>query len=276
MKTKIFCLALLTGLLLFTEPVFAGNDIAATALIDFPMGIEENNNYNASLAAQLINGTVLAPGETFSFNSVVGPRTADRGFVYGLDAANNLDLGSGICREATVLYQAAKRAGMEIAERHSHYPPIDYAAPGEDAAIWWGVCDLKFTNTLGYPVKISTAMDNNENGYHLWAVFLKQEEGSPVEITVGNKEYKPFMGKLIDNRTFVPIDDLASIYNLKYCVQNNNGSLNAVVNGKEITEANGDIWRVNQGIAVHVRKWVQMFGGTVKWSPGKVTLLTKG
>lgn len=111
-----------------------------------PQDVE--NIHNARVAAEYINGTILKPGEASSFNEVVGPRTLDRGFVVGHNAAYQPDLGSGICREATVLNQLVKNIGMTVTERETHFPPIDYADPDNDAAIVWGYCDLKFINTL--------------------------------------------------------------------------------------------------------------------------------
>lgn len=113
-----------------------------------------NNMYNARLAAEKIDGTVLQPGETFSFNAATGPRTRENGFVLGLGLTGP-DPGSGVCRTATILYQAAREAGLEIVERRTHIGgDVPYASHEDDAAVQWNVTDLKFRNHFDFPVKI--------------------------------------------------------------------------------------------------------------------------
>ncbi len=117
---------------------------------------------NAELAAAMINGTVVQPGEVFSFNQAVGPRTASRGFVEGRSVVENAygelemvpDIGGGVCRASTVLYQAALNAGLEVVERHEHGLPVEYAEVEKDAAVAWPYWDFKFRNTAGVPVTI--------------------------------------------------------------------------------------------------------------------------
>ena len=114
----------------------------------------EGNVYNSRVAAERIDGRVLQPGEVFSFNAATGPREAWSGFVWGLGFGGP-DMGSGVCRTATVLYQAARNAGLEIVERHTHVGgDAPYASHDDDAAVQWGVADLKFANPYGFPVKI--------------------------------------------------------------------------------------------------------------------------
>lgn len=248
-------------------------DVVKIAKLYYPGWLKKGN-----LAAQLVNGYVLQPGEIFSFNEVVGPRTEDRGFIYGLDAGKNPDLGSGICRLATELYQAAEYAGMKILERHSHYPPVEYAAPGADAAIMWQAYDLKFMNTLGHPVAIKTAMYNDDSGYHLWTVFLNKKKHTPVEVqSVVGQVYHELNGVLINNKTYVPINQLADLYKLQYSQYENNGILEIQVCGHVFSELNGDIWQTSKGVAVPIRKWVHTFGGKLNWLPleSKVTLISK-
>jgi vancomycin resistance protein YoaR len=117
---------------------------------------------NAELATALINGKMVQPGEVFSFNRTVGPRTVSRGFVEGRSVMENVygkmevvpDVGGGVCRTSTALHLAALDAGMEVVERHSHGLPVSYAEPGKDAAVAWPYWDFQFTNTAGVPVVI--------------------------------------------------------------------------------------------------------------------------
>lgn len=112
---------------------------------------------NLRLAAEAINGYVIEPGATFSFNEVVGPTTADRGYkeapvLYssGLGSSD----GGGICQVSTALYIAAVKADLEIVERHPHSVPSDYAPIGLDATIVYGSRDLRIKNNTEFPITI--------------------------------------------------------------------------------------------------------------------------
>jgi len=114
----------------------------------------EGNIYNSRVAAEKIDGTVLYPGQEFSFNRATGPREAWNGFVWGMGFAGP-DMGSGVCRTATVIFQAARNAGLGITERHTHVGgDAPCASHDDDAAVQWGEADLKFVNPYGFPVKI--------------------------------------------------------------------------------------------------------------------------
>lgn len=121
--------------------------------------VHPGNVFNATRAAELVDGYVLQPGQVFSFNGVVGPRTAQNGFVYGESVIGGQfrpDMGGGVCRTSTVLYQAALAAGFPILERHPHSRPVPYADQTRDSAVWWGKQDLRFRNNMGVPVTIRT------------------------------------------------------------------------------------------------------------------------
>ena len=105
---------------------------------------------NITLAMSMINGTKLAPGETFSFNGTVGQRTSDRGFKMATAYSGGEvteQVGGGICQVSTTLFNAAVKADMRIDERHNHSLTVHYVDKGKDATVDWGNQDLKFTNT---------------------------------------------------------------------------------------------------------------------------------
>jgi len=121
---------------------------------------DTDRNTNIEVAADgFVNGTVLAPGETFSFNEVVGRRTWNRGFREGyiiMGGGMQKGIGGGICQASTTIFVAALNAGMTITERHQHTLSVDYIDKGLDSAILYGRQDLKFRNDLGVAVKITS------------------------------------------------------------------------------------------------------------------------
>ena len=116
-----------------------------------------NRLTNIALSLELINGTQLDPGETFSFNETVGERTTDRGFKVATAYSSGEvteEVGGGICQVSTTLFNAAVKSDMEIVERHNHSLTVSYVDLGKDAAVDWGNKDLRFTNTGDEPVYI--------------------------------------------------------------------------------------------------------------------------
>lgn len=112
---------------------------------------------NLRLAAEAINGYVIEPGATFSFNEVVGETSAERGYKSAAvlySSGLGSDDGGGICQVSTALYIAAVKADLEIVERHPHSVPSDYAPIGLDATIVYGKRDLRIKNNTEYPITI--------------------------------------------------------------------------------------------------------------------------
>lgn len=112
---------------------------------------------NVRLASEFINGTILNPGDEFSYNGVVGERTTDRGFQTAGAYSNGQvieDVGGGVCQPSSTLYMAVLRADLEVTERHNHSLTVSYTPLGEDATVSWGGPDFKFKNNTDYPVKI--------------------------------------------------------------------------------------------------------------------------
>jgi len=112
---------------------------------------------NIEIATSAINGTVVMPGETFSFNDVVGPRTVERGYQEaGTYVGNKVEpgIGGGICQVSTTLYRAAMKANLRSVERTNHSMVVGYAQPGLDATVSYGYLDYKFKNTYDFPLYI--------------------------------------------------------------------------------------------------------------------------
>jgi vancomycin resistance protein YoaR len=114
-------------------------------------------NINLGRAAELINGTVLKPGETFSLNDTVGERTAANGFTKGFIISDGVfieDFGGGVSQVATTLFNAAFFAGLEDVEHKPHSFYIDRYPEGREATVAWGAVDLRFRNDTPHGVLI--------------------------------------------------------------------------------------------------------------------------
>ncbi len=117
---------------------------------------------NVALAASRIDGTVLLPGESFSYDKAVGPRTSKNGFqIAGVYINNKVEqgIGGGVCQPSSTLYSAVLYANLEIVSRTSHSLPVSYMPPGQDATIAEGSIDFIFKNNTNHPVKISAAIN---------------------------------------------------------------------------------------------------------------------
>lgn len=117
-----------------------------------------NRCANIARAASLINGTVVAPGEVFSFNDTVGHRTKENGFYTAkeyVDGQSVDGIGGGTCQVSSTLYSAVLYADMSIVERLNHMMTVGYIPLGQDATVADGGVDFKFKNSSDYPVKVS-------------------------------------------------------------------------------------------------------------------------
>ena len=118
-----------------------------------------NRTHNIKLAASSLNGVVLLPGETLSYNETVGRRTAKNGYkmagVYA-NGRHEVDYGGGICQVSTTLFNAAALANLEIVNRVNHSMPVPYVPVGRDATVDYDKIDFKFRNNYDTPIAISS------------------------------------------------------------------------------------------------------------------------
>lgn len=154
--------------LTFTQPEITVNDLGMDPFPDVlaTYSTKYVNNpdrtTNLRLASNKINGTVIMPGEIFSFNKVVGKRTAKAGYK---DAAIFSDgqvtdgLGGGICQITSTLYNAVVFANLEITSRRNHMFVPSYVTGGRDATVVYGSTDFKFKNSRSYPIKIISSVE---------------------------------------------------------------------------------------------------------------------
>ncbi|MCS7263269.1 MAG: VanW family protein [Armatimonadetes bacterium] len=128
-------------------------------------GRTKGQRHNAIKAARAINGAVISSGQIFSFNRKVGSWTRERGFVRAPVSLGGVlvpSWGGGVCQVSTTLYVAALLAGLEVLERHQHAIAPSYVPMGMDAAVAFGVADLKIRNPFPFPVQIKCKVENEQ------------------------------------------------------------------------------------------------------------------
>lgn len=157
-------------------------DVLGTYSTTYSTG-NANRATNIALAVKSVNGYVLMPGETFSYNSTVGERTAARGYkeagVY-LNGEVTTGLGGGICQVSSTLYNAILLANLEIVERSNHTFKPSYVPAGQDATVSWGSPDFKFKNNRNYPIRISASTSNGTIVFNVHG--LKSDDDYQVKI----------------------------------------------------------------------------------------------
>lgn len=120
---------------------------------------------NIVLSAEAINGTVIFPGESFSFNETVGERTKERGYQRAPVIVRGEfleDIGGGICQVSSTLFNAVDLRGIQMIERYAHSRSVPYVPPGRDATVsWWGP-DFVFKNLYNEPIVIMAGAANGK------------------------------------------------------------------------------------------------------------------
>ena len=139
---------------------------------------------NLKLAASKINGTVLMPGETFSYNKVVGARTIAAGYkeapIYVSGEVVD-GLGGGICQITSTLYNAVVYANLNVVERTNHQFVPSYVTASRDATVVYGSLDFKFKNNRNYPIKINCSVSGGIANFQIFG--LRQNDDYDVEIS---------------------------------------------------------------------------------------------
>ena len=174
-----------------TTSIFQVNlfkDVLSTASTSFSTNTENNANraVNMRLATSKINGTILLPGEVFSFNEVVGPRTTDRGYLPANSYVGGKivkDIGGGICQVSTTLYNSVLKADLETVSRSNHMFTVAYVPYGLDAAVdYASSVDFKFKNNTGMPIKIQGNV-TNDNRVVFTIIGTNENPNKTIELT---------------------------------------------------------------------------------------------
>lgn len=136
-----------------------------------------NRKTNLRLACEAINGTILAPGGSFSYNATLGPRTPEKGYMpapyYG---AGGITYGGGICQVSTTLFNSVLLGNLEVIERVQHVQSVSYVPRGRDAAVNWGTQDFRFRNNSNYYIQIVAVTDGNT----ITVSLMTREDVSPA------------------------------------------------------------------------------------------------
>ena len=138
---------------------------------------------NVRLAAEKVNGFAMNTGDVFSYNEVVGQRTAEAGFQPApayVQGETVDEIGGGICQVSSTLYYACLKGNLEITQRLAHRYVPSYIDWGMDATVSWGGPDYQFTNDTSYPIKIETVYENN---YLTIRVYGTNVDGSYAKMT---------------------------------------------------------------------------------------------
>jgi len=141
-------------------------------------------SHNIRVATAALNGAVIAPGEVFSFNAVVGPRSNERGYksapIYERGKVVP-GVGGGVCQVSSTTYNAFLLAGFEIVQRSNHAMPVVYVPAGRDATVVHGVIDLKVRNPFPNPTYLMAGV----NGGTVWVKVLGKRSDK-MEVSVSS------------------------------------------------------------------------------------------
>ncbi|MDO4572461.1 MAG: VanW family protein [Clostridia bacterium] len=152
-----------------------------------------NRAFNVEKATELINGEVVKPGRTWSFNDTVGDRTEKNGWklangIFGGDRYT-YQYGGGVCQVSTTLYNAIMQCytSISIVERRQHSIPSSYVDKGLDATVDTNHIDLRFKNTSEHPLYIFAYVTTNK-----WATQRKRDLTVLIygEALPNNESYK--------------------------------------------------------------------------------------
>lgn len=125
---------------------------------------------NISLTANLLNNTIIGPGQEFSFNALTGEPTVERGFRHAVVLQNGQKvqgIGGGMCQVSSTVYKAALEAGLNVSERHSHSQPVSYVPIGRDATVFTDK-DLRFLNSTRHTLMLRVFIIDKQVKADIW------------------------------------------------------------------------------------------------------------
>lgn len=161
-----------------------------------------NRKFNMGLAVEKINNMVLAPGQEFSFNDVVGPRDLEHGYklahVY-IGGKITDGIGGGICQVSTTMYNAILKADLTVTERRNHSFTVAYVPLGQDATAYYGGTDFRFVNSGNWPIQLLATIKGNRIYFTIKGTL--ETPGKTVIISSKILKETPFTVKYTDDPT---------------------------------------------------------------------------
>jgi len=154
-----------------------------------------NRVYNIKVAAEALDGQIIKPGEEFSFNKVVGPRSQEAGYKLAPTILNRefIDsLGGGVCQVSTTLYNSLLHADVKVIQRSNHSLSIAYVPLGQDAAVAYGGKDLRFQNNFPGAIILKSSVSGN-------SITLKMFGDTSLKksVKIFNKTIKDYPFKIV-------------------------------------------------------------------------------
>ena len=178
-------------------------DLVSEFTTKFPAS-QYDRSSNIQLAASHLDGVVLMPGDSVSFNNTVGRRTIDGGFkeagVY-VNGRHDVGVGGGICQVSTTLYNAALFANLKILKRQNHSMPVAYVPVGRDATVDYGSIDLVIENNYDTPIAVSSEY---ERGRLTFRILGQKDTSLSVKLTSDNAKSWALPEKIVKDPT-VPL-----------------------------------------------------------------------
>ena len=164
---------------------------------------------NLRIACQKIDGKVLMPGETFSYNRTLGERTAAAGYKNAKVYENGQvvdGIGGGICQISSTLYNAVLMANLEVTDRTNHQFVTSYLPAGRDATVVYGLTDFQFRNSRKTPVKINASISG---GIATISIFgMKDEEDTTVTFETRTIATLPVTVKYVEDPSLAPGEEV--------------------------------------------------------------------
>jgi len=161
-----------------------------------------NRIHNVETVSRLIDDTLIAPDETFSFNKTTGERTVAKGFLVApviINGELTTGLGGGICQVSTTVFNAAFDAGLDITARTNHALYISHYPQGRDATVNYPDVDLKFVNDTGHWLLLRTFVSSSSLTVNLYGTPTdrKVESSTAPLVVVGKIPVKKTVDKTL-------------------------------------------------------------------------------
>ena len=180
----------------------------------------EDRTNNIRVAFGKVNGLIMEPGASFSFNGKVGARTLENGFKYAIEYVNGeeeMGIGGGVCQASTTIYLAALQSGLEITKREPHADPVSYTTFGQDATVYYSrdrKIDMAFKNTSGGTIYLVARVEQvKKNQYQCVVSIYGPTLGEDVHYSLRTETVETIMAPLSadyredKNQTYVKYRD---------------------------------------------------------------------